>query len=401
MTDKTNDKNNGKNKNTNSKPGASRRDLFKGGALAATGLIGGAGEAQAQAKQSFSGARSIAATGSATPWTVPQRKTRPISIDMHTHWAPEPYLKAKAALGQPDFLDPINHDMDRRVKWMDQAGIQTLVLTLGGFRPWVWVTPEQGANIARVTNDAAVEVHTAFPERFVAAIELNCSDAAGSLAELNRMAGKPGMVCIHLPTSLGGKEFLFDAAFAPVLARAEELSLPIFLHPLDGQANWFAGRRLVDVASGVAPDADFNAAANRFPGLTNSLGNSLEIAVTISKLITSGTLDKYPKLTFIAVQGGGAMPYAAGRLANRGRLKKPIGEYLRRFYYDSLVYMPESLRYLAAMVGSDRIVLGTDNMYGPGPQQTDQPHSVIDQANFTDDDRDLILRGNLKRLLKI
>jgi aminocarboxymuconate-semialdehyde decarboxylase len=143
---------------------------------------------------------------------------------------------------------------------------------------------------------------------------------------------------------------------------------------------------------------------NRFPGLTNSLGNSLEIAVTISKLIVSGTLDTFPNLTFMAAHGGGAIPYVAGRIEGRGnggRAKQPAYTYLRRFYYDAATYWIPSLRYLAEMVGADRIVLGTDNMYGPGDNQmANQPHSIIDQT-FNDQDRDLVLRGNLKRLFRL
>jgi aminocarboxymuconate-semialdehyde decarboxylase len=378
-----------------------RRNFLQRGVLAsAAGLLAGKVGA-AQPTQDFSGPRSYSATARPKAWLVPQKKlARPVSIDMHTHWAPEGYLKAKAELGQPDAADPVNFDMDRRRKLMDTIGIQTSVLTLGGFRPWVWVTPEQGAHIARVSNDAALEAHTAFPDRFVAGIELNCSDPAGSLTELNRMAGKPGMACVHLPTSLAAREFLFEPAFAPVLARIEALGLPIFLHPLDGEANWFAGHRLADDYSGMDPNAP--GAAPRFPGLTNSLGNTLEMTVTLSKLIVNGTLDRYPNLTFIASCGGGALPYASGRLEFRsgGTSQRPVVEYLRRFYYDSLVFSPVSMRYLAQMVGTDRIVLGTDNMYGAG-KPPENPHSIIDQSEFTDQDRDLILRGNLKRLLRI
>jgi aminocarboxymuconate-semialdehyde decarboxylase len=335
------------------------------------------------------------------PWAKPQAKSPAVAIDVHTHWAPDAYLKAKAALGRPDFLDPINNDLPRRAKWMHEHGIRTGVLTLGGFRPWGWVTPEQGARIAAVSNDAAVAAHQADPETFVAGIELNCSDPAGSLGELNRMAGKPGMVAVHLPTSLGGRDFLFDPDFAPVFARAQDLGLPIILHPLDGEANWFGGKRLADRASGADPDAPEMAA--RFPGLTNSLGNTLEMTVCMAKLMTSGVLDAYPELMFVATGAGGSFPYAAGRMDGRGggKLKQPVATYLRRFYYDSLIYWPGSLRYLVEMVGADRVVLGTDNMYGPTNQLTEQPLSVIDQAGLSADDRDLILRGNAKRLLKI
>jgi aminocarboxymuconate-semialdehyde decarboxylase len=138
--------------------------------------------------------------------------------------------------------------------------------------------------------------------------------------------------------------------------------------------------------------------------MTNSLGNCIEVAVMICKLIVSGTLDKYPNLTFIATMGGGAVPYVMGRMEGRGggnKAKLPVYSYLRRFYYDSLVYWSPSMRYLAEIVGADRIVLGTDNMYAAGDNQmANQPHSLIDQT-FNDTDRDLVLRGNLKRLFKI
>ena len=377
-----------------------RRALLKLGVLSSTAGFLGAGSAVAQAvKQPTSS--SYAATATARPWTRPQRPGPPISIDVHTHWAPAAYLKAKADLGQPDFLDPINYDLARRIAWMNSHGVQTQVLTLGGYRPWGGVTSEQGARVAAVANDAAGQAHSEHPERFLAGIELDCSDPARALVELNRVAGRPGMVCAHLPTSLAGRDYLFEPAFAPVLARCEALRLPILLHPLDGEPNWFAGHRLADASSGVNPDAA--GPSRRFPGLTNSLGNSLEMAVCIAKLIVSGTLDRYPELTFIAVGGGGAIPYVAGRLEYRsgGRLPRPLPHYLRRFYYDALVYWPVSLRYLTDVVGTDRVVLGTDNMFGPGDQMMEQPDSIIDQVGYAEADRDLILRGNLKRLFRI
>jgi aminocarboxymuconate-semialdehyde decarboxylase len=388
---------------------SSRRNFIRTGALAvaATAAAGGnqaaAQTGTAPATQSFAGTNNYASTFKPKAWTLPQRPTPPISIDIHTHWAPAAYLKAKADLGRPDFLPPSNYDLENRKKWMDTHGVQTIMMTLGGFRPWQWVTPAQGAMISRVSNDAAMEAHKAYPARFVAGIELNCSDPVGALAELNRVAGKPGMVCVHLPTSLAERDFLFEPAFQPVLARTEELGLPILLHPLDGEANWFGGKRLIDEASGLPAGSDLSAPANRFPGLTNSLGNTLEISVAMSKLIASGTLDKYPKLTFIATCGGGAFPYAAGRMDWRGsaRLKRPYYEYLRQFYYDSLVFSPMALRFLAEVVGSDRIMLGTDNMFQSETNGIEQPHAIIDQAGLSEADRDLILRGNAKRLLKI
>lgn len=351
--------------------------------------------------QRLAGANSYAGSPNtpAKPWTLPQRPGPPVSIDVHSHWAPEAYLKAKAELGRPDYANPINYDMDRRRKWMDEHGVETLVLTLGGFMPWEWVNAEEGSHIAQVTNDAAVEVHKAFPDRFVAGIELPVGDPASSLKELNRMAGKPGMVSVHLPNSLAQREYLFEPAFAPILARAEELNLPLLIHPLDGEHNYFDGHRLDDNASGI----DTTKPPSLFPGLTNSVGETFEQATTVSKLIVSGTMDKYPNLQCVIAHAGGAFPYIVGRLdshASAANLKHPIRDYIRRFYFDSLTFYPITLRYLIDLVGSDRVVLGTDNAFN-NSFMLDQPHSLVDQLNLDDEDRNLILRGNLKQLFRI
>jgi aminocarboxymuconate-semialdehyde decarboxylase len=377
-----------------------RRNFIKAGALVSAGGALGAVPAQAKDDGSLLG-KSFAERASPKLWAKPQKPSAPISIDIHTHWSPATYLQVKADLGQPDNLPPINHDMAQRKAGMNKIGIKTSVISLGGFRPWVWIDKAVGNRVAAQANDAAIAAHQAYPDTYIAGIEVNCSDPVGSLAELNRVAGKPGMVCLHLPTSLAGRDFMFEDDFQPVLARAQELALPILLHPLDGEANWFAGKRLADRSSGVGPEGI--TPANRFPGLTNSLGNSLEVAVCMSKLIVSGTLDRLPELTFIATCGGGALPYVGGRLENRSgaiKLKQPMHAYLRRFYYDTLTYWPDSLRYLVEMVGPDRVVMGTDNMYSPGVM-IENPHSLIEQANFAASDRDLILRGNLTRLFKL
>jgi aminocarboxymuconate-semialdehyde decarboxylase len=410
----------GNSKETETPSVIGRRNFLTAGAAAtAAGVLisKGAGAAQKPAVVKgpiLAGDASYAArlsAGTGVPSNVPQRPGPPISIDVHAHWAPDVYLKAKADLGRPDFISPTNHDLVARAKWMDEHGEKTQVLTLGGFMPWQWVTPEQGVHIAQITNDASIEAHASMPERFLFGLELPVGYAKGALAELNRVGGKPGLVAVHVPNSLAEREYLFEPEFAPVLARIEELGLPLLIHPLDGEANWYGGKRLNDAYSGNAAGA--NATQSLFPGLTNSLGETYEQATTVCKLIVSGTMDKYPDLNIIICHGGGAFPYVVGRLdrgGGGGRLKYPVHSYIRRFYFDNLTWYPLSLKYLIDLVGSDRVVVGTDNMGAPaagrggaaaptGP--VPGPHSVIDQLDLTEGDRDLILRGNLKRLFKI
>ena len=63
--------------------------------------------------------------------------------------------------------------------------------------PWQWATAEQGVRLAQIVNDAAVEAHTAYPDRFVAGIAMPVRDPGMALKELNRVAGKPGMRAVH------------------------------------------------------------------------------------------------------------------------------------------------------------------------------------------------------------
>lgn len=388
-----------------------RREVIKTGALAAAaGMLGaGAKDASARAAAEPPGVRalarsSFAVTGPDKPWLIPQRKTsRRVTVDIHTHWAPKDYLTIKAKLGHPDFLNPLNYDLPHRIQWMDQFGVETIMLTLGGFMPWAWVTPEQGMQIATSVNDAAIAAHGRYPDRLVAGIEIPVGYPEGCLRELNRVAGKPGMVGVHVPNTLPQRlEYLFEPAFAPVLQRIEELGLPLLVHPLDGNQNWFAGNLLADQYSGSNPAP--KGPASLFPGLTNSLGESFWQATTMAKLIVTGTLDKYPKLTPVIYHAGGAFPYVCGRVQARtwgaDHLERPFHEYLRRFYYDDLTYYPIALRFLIEMVGIDRVMVGTDNMF-TNPEMMLPPNTLVDQLNLPAQERDLILFGNARRLFGI
>src|SRR5438034_3085264 len=316
---------------------------------------------------------------------------RPVSIDMHTHWAPEAYVKAQIEMGRPAPANrnPLDFDLDKRRKWMDEHGIQMHVLTLSGGMPWQWATPEQGVRLAQLVNDAAIEAHTAFPDRFVAGIAMPVKDPAMALKELNRVAGKPGIRAVHLPNSMEQRDYLFEPSFETVLARCQELGYPLLFHPLDGDANIYSKRL-------VGP-----------PSLTNWLGFTFEHATTAAKFISTGTLDKFPKLEIVLPHAGGAFPYVAGRLehfmyhmggANRPTPERPFKSYLRRFHYDYLTYHPEGFRFLVNLVGSDRIVVGTDSF---NARDIEYPSAVVDQFKLPPVDRDRILKGNAKRLFRL
>src|SRR5712692_2931444 len=151
---------------------------------------------------------------------------KPVAIDMHAHWSPEPYQKALADLGQPLANPyPLDYDLDQRRQWMDGHGDLMHCLTLSGAMPWQRTSAQEGAHLAQVINDAGIQVHQKYPDRFVIGVELPIRDPELALNELNRVAGKPGVRAVHLPDSIERHDYIFDAKFAPVLARIEQLNL--------------------------------------------------------------------------------------------------------------------------------------------------------------------------------
>jgi aminocarboxymuconate-semialdehyde decarboxylase len=315
---------------------------------------------------------------------------KPEALDMHAHWAPEAYYKALADLGRPVANPyPLNYDLDKRRQWMDDHGDLMHCLTLNGGMPWQWTTPQQGAHLAQVINDAGIEVHQKYPDRFVIGVELPINDYEGALKELNRVAGQPGVRAVHLPDSVEKRDYVFDPGFAPVLARIQELNLPIIFHQMDGEINTFGGSR-----------------TNGPPNLAAGIDAPIEHTFLATKFIYTGTLDKYPNLQVVLPHAGGAFPYLAGRIdhflfhaGDRGTsIAHPFRDYLRRFHYDYLIYYPEAFRFLMGMVGSDRIVVGTDNF---AVRDVEYPTAVVDALSLPAADRERILKGNAQRLLHL
>jgi aminocarboxymuconate-semialdehyde decarboxylase len=369
-------------------PRIARRDLVKLGAGAGVAIAALQGTTAA-------GQESIPA------WELRSRgPIKPVSIDVHTHWAPEEYVKALAALGRPGDPIPLRADLERRVKWMDERGVGMFMLTLNGGVPyggmqWQWVSPKEGAQLAQIVNDAGVEAHAAFPSRFLAAIEISIRDPEACVKEIDRVAGKPGMKAVHLPNSLEGRfDYVFEPSFAPVLARCEALGLPLLFHPLDGEVNYYGG-----------PENRVGGPLFDSVRYWNSLAFTFETATTAAKFIVTGTLDQFPKLEIVLPHSGGCFPYIAGRVEhglNRRKfpLQHPFRDYIRRFHYDTMTYDLKTLRFLVGLVGSDRVVVGTDNSFG-ARQNLEWPNAIVESLNLPPADQDRILRGNAARLFHL
>jgi len=115
------------------------------------------------------------------------------------------------------------------------------------------------------------------------------------------------------------------------------------------------------------------------------------------------SLDRFPTLDIVLPHSGGCFPYIAGRIergliAKKFTLRRPFREYIRRFHYDSITYYPETLRFLVSLVGSDRVVIGSD---GYAPMDVADPNALVDRLALGAPDPNRVFRGNAIRLFRL
>ncbi|HTR63379.1 MAG TPA: amidohydrolase family protein, partial [Candidatus Binataceae bacterium] len=129
-----------------------------------------------------------------------------------------------------------------------------------------------------------------------------------------------------------------------------------------------------------------------------------ETTVALAHLIFSGILDRLPKLKICAAHGGGYFPFYSSRFDHGWRVRPEShtcnfapSEYLKRIWFDSLVYTPAHLEFLIKQAGAQQVVLGTDFPFDMG---VDDPIKRLDGiASLSDAERAAIRGGNAAKLL--
>ncbi|MFE2062668.1 amidohydrolase family protein [Streptomyces sp. NPDC059467] len=243
-----------------------------------------------------------------------------------------------------------------------------------------WAEPDLAVRLARTVNEAVAGHCAAAPERLygLGTVALQHPDLAVAL--LDTAVTELGLYGISVSTTVEGRE-LADPAHDEVWAKAEELGAVVFVHPWGCSL----GERL----------------ASNYLG--NTVGQPAETTVALSQLIFTGVLDRFPRLKLVAAHGGGYLPTYIGRSDHAWEVRpdargcaEPPSSYLRRMWFDALVYTPRALRHLVEEVGADRVVLGTDHPFDMG---VTDPVARLDAAGLDPDARDAIAGGNALDLL--
>ncbi|HKT03276.1 MAG TPA: amidohydrolase family protein [Rugosimonospora sp.] len=280
---------------------------------------------------------------------------------------------------QLDRLLPRLTDVDTRLSDMDTMGIDVQVV---GPMPMhhYWAAPGLAVEFTRATNEAVAAHCAKAPGRLAGIGTLPLGHPELAVAELHHAVTRLGLRGVSISTTVDGRE-LDDPAHEPVWAALEQLGVFAFIHPWGCSL----GARLADHYLG------------------NTVGQPVETTVALSRLIFSGVLDRYPRLRLCAAHGGGYLPTYAGRADHAWQHRpdargcaEPPSAYLRRIWFDSLVFTPLGLAHLVAAAGAGQVVLGTDYPFDMG---VTDPITRLSAAPLDSTARTAIRGGNATRLL--
>jgi aminocarboxymuconate-semialdehyde decarboxylase len=303
-----------------------------------------------------------AALGTRSVAQPPPRKV----IDVHTHMYSHGWIKAVEDAADPNFrigpnnaliyrggsigrMTPPMLDWDLRIKDMDDAKVDVALISLTAPNVY-WGTSAQSVAAARSINDDFLAAQRKYDGRIRWFASLPFQYADDALLELRR-AKENGAIGVCTLTNILGTP-LTAPQYRRIFREAAAMQMPVFVHPT------------TPFTDGMGL-ADF--------GLGNTIGFTSDTSLCFARFILEGVLDELPNLELIACHGGGAFPYLAARFdimwertTSARKNQAPPTTYLKRIWYDSIVYDQETLDFLVERVGADRVLYGSDYPFSIG-----------------------------------
>jgi len=279
---------------------------------------------------------------------------------------------------------------DGRIQIMDDAGIDMQVLSALSNNVQD-LEPALSVSVNRQINDRMAAAVAKHPERFRAFAALPMTDPAGAVDELERTVGGLGFLGAMIHGQTRGV-FLDDPSVRPILAAAERLDVPIYLHPAPPPA--------------AVKEAYYSGLSEEVEAClsTSGWGWHSETAMHVLRMVVGGVFEELPKLKLIVGHMGEGLPYHLDRIES---MLTPVvtgqtltvAETLRRNLYltTSGYNYPTPLLCALAAFGVDHVMFSVDHPFASSEQAT----TFLQSAPVSESDREQIAHGNVEALLGI
>lgn len=310
-------------------------------------------------------------------------------LDVHAHYLPPQYVQAlsDAGLVTLDGGFPIpSWSEAQTLAHMEQHGIESLILSVSS--PSVGFVKDQSKRVAlaRHVNEFAADIVRRNPQKFGAFATLPLPHIDDSLAELRYALDELGLDGVVVETNTDGL-YLGNPCFEPLFAELDRRSAVLFLHPTSPACFDAVG------LGRPAPIIEF----------------PIDTARTVTDLIFSGTLTRYPNIKVILSHAGGALPSLAQRIGFTSTLPmlktRPAGggeevrQVLKSLYYDLAGAANDAaVQSLQWLTSTSHIVFGSDFPFTPPPAVTANVKGVRNLKGLTPEEHEGIARTNAHAL---
>jgi predicted TIM-barrel fold metal-dependent hydrolase len=315
---------------------------------------------------------------------------KPYVIAIEEHYADPAVMARGNSPGRADAtLAPRLNDLgELRLREMDSAGIDMQVISHAP-SPLQQLDARESRELATATNDRLHDAIDRNPERFAGFAALPTADPRAAADELERTVSRLGFKggMIHGRTR---DEFHDARKYWPIYERAQQLDVPIYIHPGPPHPAMVA--------------AYYGDYLNDFPSLNSAAwGFTIDTANQVVRMILSGLFDAHPNLKIIIGDMGESIPYLVDRideaLSRPGN--KPINfkdTFLEHFYITTSGHFSTPALLCAMLeMGIERILFSVDWPFvenEPGTRwMATLPLSAVDKVKM--------LSGNARRLLKM
>ena len=304
-------------------------------------------------------------------------------VDVHAHLLPTEFVEALEGEGRlidEGFPLP-QYDVEKHIQWMDEAGVQTSVLTLAAPQP-------SSASIIRQTNETAARIKKEHPGRFLFCAALLLPDVEAAIKEAIYALDTLKADGIKLATNVQG-QYLGAPELDTLFSVLNERRTVVILHP-------------------HRPEPVNRQVMQQTPLAMQEYLSETTRAVT--NMITRNVLARYPEVKVVVPHCGAYLPLAVPRMKSLTpvmQMNKMVGEIdwdanLAALYYDLAgAHSPEVIRMMLTITTPDHLLYGSDYPY-VAPQVLTQSLQRMQQYLTTEPDlapfREMLLHKNAEWL---
>jgi aminocarboxymuconate-semialdehyde decarboxylase len=230
-----------------------------------------------------------------------------------------------------------------------------------------WAEPKDALGTSRFLNDHIAACVADDKKSYFGLGTIPMQDSDLAIKEMRRVKEDLKLNGIEIGTHINGKNF-DDASLFPIFEAAEQMNVPIFIHPWDmlggDRVQNYWGKWLISMPA--------------------------ETTIAITSLVFGGVLEKLPNLKIMFAHGGGSFPGTLGRIEHGWEVRPDLiqtntkmspRDVFGKVYFDSLTHDKTMLKYLVELAGSEFVSLGTDY---PFPLGELSPGELIESVDEFD-----------------